>query len=191
MTGFLNDIDTSLFLFLNSLNSPFFDGVMKVISAKLTWIPLYALVLFLLLRKFRKSWWIYTLAAILLLALTDLASVHLFKNVFERLRPCHEPALEGMVHIVNGKCGGLYGFVSSHAANTFGFATLMALVFRQKIRWFPLMLLLWAAVVSYSRIYLGVHYPGDVIAGAALGALLGWLLWLASESVTRLLARKL
>lgn len=191
MTGFLYDIDTSLFLFLNSLNSPFFDVIMKIISAKLTWIPLYALVLFLLIRIFRKSWWMYTLAAILLLALTDLASVHLFKNVFERLRPCHEPALEGMVHIVNGKCGGLYGFVSSHAANTFGFATFIAFIFKNNIRWFAWVLLLWAAVVSYSRIYLGVHYPGDVIAGAALGALMGWLLWLASESITRLLASKL
>jgi len=98
-----------------------------------------------------------------------------------RLRPCHEPALEGLVHIVNGKCGGKYGFISSHAANTFGIA--MMLLMWVKRRWFGVILMVWAALVSYSRIYLGVHYPGDVIGGAIWGVLCGWLMFLLFKFV--------
>jgi len=186
MTGFLNDIDTRLFLFLNGLNHPVADPVMVVVSAKLTWLPLYAVVLGLLIYHFRKRAWIPVLAAILTLAITDMGSVHLFKNVFLRLRPCHEPALEGLVHIVNGRCGGSYGFVSSHAANTFGFAALMALVLKKHLPMAGPVLWCWAAVVSYSRIYLGVHYPGDIVGGALLGVVAGWLVWKALSKIPTL-----
>lgn len=186
MISRLIDIDTKLFLFLNGLNHPALDQLMWIISAKLTWVPLYALILLLLIWHFRVRSIAFIIAAILLVALTDLSSVHLFKNIFLRLRPCHEPALEGLVHIVNGKCGGMYGFVSSHAANTFGFATLFAMVFRDKIKWLGPALLGWAAIVSYSRIYLGVHYPGDILGGALLGMALAWIVWRLAISITRL-----
>jgi undecaprenyl-diphosphatase len=89
-----------------------------------------------------------------------------------RDRPCHEPALIGNVHTVNGVCGGKYGFVSSHAANSFNVALLSLMFIRKK--WFSAGILLWASVVAYSRIYLGVHYLGDVICGSILGAIIGW-----------------
>jgi undecaprenyl-diphosphatase len=105
--------------------------------------------------------------------------VLLFKDTFQRLRPCHEPVLEGLVHIVKGKCGGMYGFVSSHAANCF-YATVISGLFVRK-KWFSISMICWAALISYSRIYLGVHYPGDVICGATFGALVGWGVFILYE----------
>jgi undecaprenyl-diphosphatase len=111
---------------------------------------------------------------ILAATLADQISV-LIKNLVLRLRPCHEPSLEGLVHLVKGECGGMYSFVSSHATNSFNVA-LISLLFIRK-RWFTISIILWASVVGYSRIYLGVHYPGDVICGSLLGALIGWSIY--------------
>ncbi|MFW5656681.1 MAG: phosphatase PAP2 family protein [Bacteroidota bacterium] len=171
----LISLDTQLFLFLNGLHSPFWDTVMWHISGKWEWVPLYALMLAWMVRRFGvKAIWI-VLGAALVVTLADQSSVKLFKNVFERLRPCHNPALDEFVHRVNNKCGGKYGFVSSHAANSFAIAMYTLLVFKNRAyTWF---ILLWAAIVSYSRIYLGVHYPGDILGGALLGIFLGWLVY--------------
>ena len=175
MIEYLTQVDTNFFLFLNGINSPFWDTVMWYLSGKLTWVPLYLIIIYFIFRKHRfETLWILIAIALVVTA-TDQLSVHLFKNVFERLRPCHNPDLSGMVHLVNGKCGGKFGFVSSHAANTFGVALFLLNVF--KIKWFSISILLWATIVSYSRIYLGVHFPGDVIVGATLGAIVGWAIW--------------
>jgi undecaprenyl-diphosphatase len=168
----LEKIDQTLFLFLNSLHSSFWDKIMWVISAKLPWVPLYLFIIFMLGIKYKKKLLVIFPILILTVTLTDQLSVHAFKEVFQRLRPCHEPSLEGLVHIVNGKCGGKYGFVSSHAANTFGVALFSLSLLR--MRWFTAGILVWAAVVSYSRVYLGVHYPGDIIGGGLLGSLAGY-----------------
>jgi undecaprenyl-diphosphatase len=168
----IESLDQQLLLFLNSLNSPFWDNVMYAISEKLVWAPLYLAILVYLGVKFKKKLLVIILFIIIGITLTDQISVHLFKNVFQRLRPCHEPALEGMVHLVKDQCGGRYGFVSSHAANSF-YVALISLLLIWK-RWFSIAMIVWAAVVGYSRIYLGVHYPGDVICGSLLGALVGW-----------------
>ncbi len=169
------ELDKSLFLFLNSFNSPFWDRVMWVVSARLTWVPLYLAIIVMLGYKERKRLVVILPFLILTVVLTDQVTLHCFKNIFERFRPCHEPSLEGLVHIVNGKCGGKYGFVSSHASNTFGIAIMSLLVLRQK--WFSLLILLWASLVSYSRIYLGVHYPGDILGGALLGISCGYFMY--------------
>ena len=172
MLDFLHKIDVSLFLFLNGLHNDFFDSVMVWISAKYSWIPLYVLILGWIIYKYRLKSIILILSIILLITVSDQGSVHLFKNVFERLRPCHNPDLEGMVHLVNNRCGGKYGFISSHAANVFALASFLIPLFRQ--RWFSIFIICWAVVVSYSRIYLGVHYPFDILVGAAFGWLVGY-----------------
>jgi undecaprenyl-diphosphatase len=167
----IQQLDTDLFLFLNSINSPFWDGIMWTFSARLTWVPLYLIILWMFYRLTGRRVILVLLFVIAAITLSDQLSVHAFKEVFLRLRPCHEPSLEGLVHLVRGKCGGQYGFVSSHAANSFNIAVFSLLLLRK--RWFTIAILFWAAVVSYSRVYLGVHYPGDIIGGAILGAVIG------------------
>jgi len=183
MTDYLVKLDTDLFLFLNGLHSPFWDGVMLFASGKLTWLPFYLLLIYFIARKHKWNtlWWLLAIAVVVLLA--DQLSVHLFKNVFQRLRPCHNPDLSGVIHLV-GRCGGKFGFVSSHAANTFGVSVFLSMLYKN--RWATIGLLIWAAFVSYSRIYLGVHYPADVLVGALLGSAVGYGLWhLANRLMNR------
>jgi undecaprenyl-diphosphatase len=168
-------IDKQLFLFFNSANSPFWDRVMSYISMITVWIPLYLAILIYLGFTYKRKFLVIIVIIIIAVTLSDQIAL-LIKNSVDRLRPCHEPSLAGLVHLVNGKCGGLYGFVSSHAANSFNVA-LLSLCFIRK-RWYSISIIIWAAVVGYSRIYLGVHYPGDVIVGAILGALIGWSMFL-------------
>jgi len=170
MIDFIVELDTKLFLFLNGHNTPFFDSIMWFISGKKEWIPLYLVLISWLFYRFRKKAWIFLAMGIAVIALSDLGSVHLFKNVFLRLRPSNNPELQDVIHLVNNYHGGKYGFISSHAANTFGLAVIMSLFFRD--RWFVISILVWAAIVSYSRIYLGVHYPLDVLCGAIWGSLM-------------------
>jgi undecaprenyl-diphosphatase len=168
----LNSLDTQLFLYFNGLHSPFWDSVMWWVSDRINWVPLYIVLTGFLIYTFRwKGLWIL-LGASVLVTMSDQASVHLFKETFERLRPCHQPHLAGIVHLVNDYCGGPYGFVSSHAANHFAVAVFTALWFRRW--WYWILILLWAALISYSRIYMGVHFPGDILGGAILGILLAW-----------------
>jgi undecaprenyl-diphosphatase len=168
----LQHLDQQLFLFLNSHNSPFWDTVMYTISGRVIWAPLYLAILLYLGFKYKRKFLIIIPFIIIAVTLADQVSVQLFKNIFMRLRPCHEPSLAGMVHLVKGECGGLYGFVSSHASNSFNVA-LLSLMFIKK-RWYTISIIIWASVIGYSRIYLGVHYPGDVVCGSMVGAFIGW-----------------
>lgn len=164
------ELDHTIFLFFNSHNSPFFDQVMWVVSMKTVWIPLYLAIILFLVLKYRSKVWMPLLFIPLLVLLTDRGS-NLIKDIVQRPRPCREPLLEGMVHIVRGSCPGMFGFVSGHAANTFGIAAFSAPLLMKK--WYTWSIFAWAALVSYSRIYLGVHYPGDVAGGAILGLMIG------------------
>jgi undecaprenyl-diphosphatase len=173
----IKDIDTSLFLFLNGLHNHFFDVLMYCIAGKYTWIPFYALLLFFVYKKFKSRTWYILIAVTILIWMSDQLSVHLFKEVFQRYRPCHNLIIQQQVHVV-GNCGGTYGFISSHASNTFALAIFLSLIFRQSARKLFYVLVVWASIVSYSRIYLGVHYPADVAVGALFGSLLGILIYL-------------
>jgi undecaprenyl-diphosphatase len=176
MIELLLELDKQLFLFLNGLHNNFFDWLMHYISYKYTWLPLYAFLLVLIFYRFRWKGFYFILFATLLVFLSDQSSVFI-KNTFMRLRPCHEPELEGLVHIVRGKCGGRYGFVSSHAANTFAVAVFVIGLLKSRFQFVIPLMLAYAMLNGYSRIYLGVHYPGDVIFGALLGAGIGYMIY--------------
>ena len=175
----LTGIDQRVFLILNGLRNPFLDFVMYWATNGLIWLPVYIILLYLVIKVYRRETLFVLIFTALLITLTDQMSVHLFKEVFMRLRPCHEPSLAGMVHTMYGKCGGDYGFVSSHAANFFGIAVFMGLILRKHFKRILLFLCIWAALISYSRIYLGVHYPGDILCGALLGAATGTAVYTA------------
>jgi len=163
-------LDKELFLFLNGINNSVFDFLMFHISEKITWVPLYIFVAVLIYRKFKlKNGLLILLMFGLLISLTDQTSVHLFKNTIQRFRPCFNNEILHQVHFIEIP-GSKFGFVSSHAANAFGFAVLSLLVLKNKT--YTISILIWAIVVSYSRIYLGVHYPGDILGGAFLGTFL-------------------
>lgn len=165
--------DKELFLYLNSFNNDFWDTIMLMVTRKETWYPFFAIILFYTVKNYRsKSLLILLFLALLILA-SDQLSV-LMKMSIQRFRPVHEPAIEHIVHNVLRK-GGLYGFVSSHAANSFAILVFTSFVFKN--RSYTLLLLFWALLFSYSRIYSGVHYPLDILGGAVLGVLIGLLLY--------------
>ena len=182
----LKEIDTALFLFLNSKHNSFFDVIMFWVSHKYFWIPLYAFFLFLSIKHFGKKVWLVVLGAVLVIVFADQISVHAFKHVFMRYRPCHNLLIQSQVHLNDG-CGGMFGFVSSHAANTFALAMFLSLLFKDKIKYFGLAIFFWASFVSYSRIYNGVHYPADIACGAILGMGIGILVF----KIYQLLNRKI
>ena len=172
----LLEIDQALMLELNSHHSSFFDELMYWVSHKFFWIPFYLLLVYLMVRRWRWNT-VYVLIAIaLVIALADQFTSGFMKPFFERPRPCHDPELGHLVHTFKDKCGGRYGFASSHAANTFGLASFLWLQLRKSYRWIWL-LFIWAVLVSYSRVYLGVHYPGDITVGALIGLFFGWLVY--------------
>jgi len=171
MFHWLIALDQKALLFFNSKHSPAWDGVMYWISGDKSWIPLYVFLLIFIVYKERPYRFIFTILFVAIaVLLCDQISV-LIKNFVERPRPTHDSDIADMVHIVNNYRGGTYGFVSSHAANVFGVATFLAHQFKH-YKW-SLFLFGWAAVVAYSRVYLGVHYPLDIICGAMLGIFFG------------------
>ena len=186
----LLQIDTDLLLAINAWYSPWADTLMWIISAKTTWIPLYLLLIGLLVYRYRQPSpnprysWIKTIPTCVIMivvialavGMADFIASGILKPLVARPRPTRVPDLEGVIHLVNGYRSGKYGFVSSHAANTMACALLFSLIWRKKITTFLLML--WVAANCYSRMYLGVHYPLDILGGLIVGmgtALLGFV----------------
>ena len=175
-------IDTEILLAINGWHAPWADTLMWIISAKTTWIPLYLLLIVLLVYRYRQPApttvkWLQKVPACVVMLLTIVAAVGLadfiasgiLKDWVARPRPSRVPELEGVLHLVNGYKSGRYGFVSSHAANTMACGLLFSLIWRKKITTISLML--WVAANCYSRMYLGVHYPLDILGGLIVGAL--------------------
>ena len=177
--------DQQVMLAIHGLSNPFFDQLMAAITEKYNWIPLYLLLVYLLVRQF--GWHaLYSIAAVVLLVvISDQLTSSFMKPFFQRFRPCHDPEIGHMVRIIT-KCGGYYGFVSSHAANSFAVTTFFWCLFHRRFPWIG-WIVLWPLVVGYSRIYLGVHYPLDILGGALVGIVLGYMVFgftrLASQKV--------
>lgn len=189
----IHQLDVALFLWLNHLNAAWLDPVMVFLSARWVWVPGYVLLLWLCWRRLRLLGTLKLLVVTaLLIIVTDSGTTRLMKQQGLRLRPCHHPDTAAQVRQPPGVgCGGKYGLASSHASNSFGLAALLGLFFwYRRGRAISIVLGVWAVLVSYSRIYLGVHFPGDILAGAAIGILAGaglyWVfgLWLREKPDT-------
>lgn len=170
-------LDKEFFLFLNTLGNSKWDGFWSFISEKYYWIPFYAFLLFLLWRNFgwKKTLFILVLTAIMIIISDQITN--LIKDNVKRLRPCHLYDFEGIMRAVGCERRGQYGFTSAHSSNHFAIALFLGLIFKEKIKWFIYFLLIWAAVIAYSRIYLGVHFPLDIICGGLMGLIIGFVFY--------------
>lgn len=175
--------DKAIFVYLNTLGDSRFDQFWILISDKWIWIPLYLIFLYLLYKNFNVKSFIFILIFIALGVTASDQIAGIFKYGIARLRPCHDPTLVDLMREV--KCGGNFGFYSAHASNTFFVATIMSLLLKEKYKYLPFFLIFWAIIVSYSRIYLGVHFPLDVIFGAIVGFLLGGFFATLARNVIR------
>jgi undecaprenyl-diphosphatase len=182
----LKQIDTQWFLWINSHHNTVLDWVLWTLSQHCSWAIVIVLFFCLLtLRHEPRRWWLVLAGVVLCFLLADQGSVHLFKETVGRLRPCH--ALEE-VRMFRTHCGGQYGFVSSHAANSFAIVTFLIARYRRRI--VPTILLtLWALATCYSRAYLGKHYPGDLVCGALFGVLIGLIVWWLSSWIEKKLPK--
>lgn len=183
MIEFLNNLDTTLFLTINGHHSLFFDNFMTLFTGRFIWIPMYATILWILFKDFYwKRALIYLLGIIAAICLTDQTCASVIRPAVERLRPSNlENSLSELAYIVNGYRGGSYGFPSCHAANSFALASIVALIVKQRrFSWF---IFGWAIINSYSRLYLGVHYPGDLLVGAIVGCSFGIICYYAARYI--------
>ena len=187
------DIDKSWQLAINGAHAPWADALFWQVSQATTWLPLYAVLIALLVVRFRgqrtavRSWQVPTAVIALLLVViavgcSDLICAQLIKPLVARLRPTHDVEIGQLMHIVNGYRGGMYGFCSNHAANTMACAVLCSAIFAHGKQWqihlySTLPLMLWVAINCYSRMYLGVHYPLDIVAGLAVGSVMAGGVW--------------
>ncbi|MFS4467394.1 phosphatase PAP2 family protein [Maribacter sp. 2210JD10-5] len=173
MLDALLELDKEFFLYLNGLGTPAFDTIWQFISHKLSAVPLYV---FLLVLSFRKLGLKQTIALVITVALLITVSdqlSNLFKYGVGRLRPCHDPDILEKMRLVKSYCGGQYGYFSAHAANSFALAIFFMTILKTELKYISYILLVWATLVALSRVYIGVHFPLDIITGAAIGSLLG------------------
>ena len=184
---FLENTDRNLFLWLNDKHVVWLDGVMFFISSNFFWLPVIVIAIWLIINKCGKKAWLPIFLLILTYICTEQIT-NLVKHAVERYRPSHNIEIQHLVHTVNGYSGGMYGFFSAHAANSFGLATLSALFVKN--RYYTIGVIVWALIVSYSRIYLGVHYPSDILVGAALGTIISMLFYFLYVRINKALENK-
>lgn len=167
--------DKELFLYLNNLGTPTWDSFWMLVTNKFTGIPIYVALLVLTYRHWGlKKTLLVVVTVALMIVVTDQLS-NFFKYGVQRLRPCYDPDLEGLVRLVKKSCGGKFGYFSAHAANNFAVTIFFTFLLKYKYHYIGIFLVFWAFLVSYSRIYIGVHFPLDVVSGALIGLVFGWL----------------
>ncbi len=170
----LENWDQAVFKMVNTgMANPFFDTVMPYLRNGLFWAPLYLFVLLLVLYNYhwKGVWWVVLFLSTV--ALTDMTGTYVFKHVFERLRPCNDPGFAGQVRLVLKQCAGGYSFISNHAANHFGMAVFFLITLRHQLKTWAWLAVAWASVIVFAQVYVGVHYPSDILAGALVGTAYG------------------
>ena len=177
--------DKALFLLINGGHAPYWDQFMALFTSKEVWIPMYASILYVLIRNFGWRMVVFTtLAFVLVITVADQLSSSVLRPLFERPRPSHNPAFAEVIHLINGRRGGQFGFPSAHAANTAALTTFIILFFK---RWrLSLFFVLWTLITCYTRSYVGVHYPGDLLFGLVVGIFSGGVVYLLYRGYYRI-----
>lgn len=182
---YLINIDSDLLLWLNAAHNAFFDTFMTLFTGRFIWVPMYLALAYVLFRNMTPKQATMCLVAVtLVIVIADQMSSSLIRHAVGRLRPANlENPISNMVHIVDGYRGGRYGFPSSHAANSFGLAFFLLYLLRRSP--IPTFLMVWAILNCYSRIYLGVHYPGDILCGMLVGLVAATFVWFVYKKLTK------
>lgn len=188
----LSGVDGDILVAVNSLHSPVWDTIMWHVSDRRIWLPLYLILAIMVYKCINKSPITRCVLCFLMIAImifiTDQLCANIIRPLVCRMRPSNpDNPLSSMLHLVNGYHGGRYGFPSCHAANTFALAVYLSLFFKNK--WFTLFIISWSLLVSYSRMYLGVHYPGDILGGFAIGGITAVLCYAGMATVLKMLQK--
>lgn len=177
----IEQFDRSAYLTINrDWSNPIFDIIMPFMREKENWIPLYILIAVWLVYKFRWNGLYIILILAVTITISDQVSSFIFKPLFARTRPCNVPELASQANLLIG-CSQSFSFTSSHATNHFALAIVFGLLFFRTRKWFLYVGMVWAAIIAYAQVYVGVHYPMDVICGAALGTLIGIAVYLSAK----------
>lgn len=169
--------DTELFMYLNSLGNTTWDPFWLAYTSKFNWIPFYALLLYLIFKQIGTKPMLITIVVVALMIVATDQITNLFKHGLHRLRPCHLAELIEKMRLVRSGCGGQYGFFSGHASNTMAAAIFIGLMLKKKFKLLQYILIIWAFLMAYSRVYIGVHYPLDIVMGMSFGVLMGYIFY--------------
>lgn len=167
--------DKDLFLFLNNLGSTPWDSFWLIVTSKWSSIPLYLFIAFLAIKTLGLRQTLFALIAVAILILATDQLANFFKYGVQRLRPCYDTTINDMIRLVKSSCGGKFGYFSAHAGNSSAVAFFFSYLLGRKYGYLPVLLGVWVLAVSYSRIYVGVHFPLDVLTGIAIGMFMGWI----------------